>query len=613
MPKHRPGSIRPQLLIPIVLLCVAGCAYYNTFYLAKRYYRDAQKEQEKSLVGYISPVASSRYDQVIRQCMKVLTEYPKSKYVDDALYLMGASLYGKGDYAGAVRRLDELETKFPKSPFIADARVVKGLAHYRRKDYDTADSVLVALSTIYPKHKRRWEIYFYEGESRFAQRDYPGALPWYRRAIEVAGERREKSEALRRTGDALFESDRMDSAQMVYGEALKVEERPGPLLDIALRRTDALTNLKRYEEASSFIGPWRASAAQENREGEVLLRVYELQGLQGRPRDAIKGYQELVEHYPNTNVAFESQFQVGYLYETALNDLDAAAREYDKMKAMGNNSFAVQATRRSQSLSTLKQFRAQMAADTTGASARTAFRLAEVYYFELEKTDSALVQYHSVEDLYPRSVYAPKSAFARLWITAYDRGDTTNAMRLTDQIASRYRGTRYAESALYLWKRWSGRTDTRTALFDSLMAHPDTSGASVYAAEEAESGAAQDGFGSASMGTAGAPGMAAPDSGYQVPAARMEQLRQQADLYYQKNLAARRMRLGLPPTPPDTTAAPADSVRRTEPPPPPPPSETPPQGSPPQGLPPPSGSSPSPAPADTTRRSTPSDTTGTKR
>jgi TolA-binding protein len=608
MPIHRPGSIRPQLLVPILLLCVAGCAYYNTFYLAKRYYKDARKEQEKSVSGAVAAGASARYDQVIRQCMKVITEYPKSKYVDDALYLMGASLYGKGDYAGAIRRLDELETKFPKSPFIADARVVKGLAHYRRKNYETADSVLVALSTIYPKHNRRWEIYFYEGESRFAQRDYPGALPWYRRAIDVAGERREKSEALRRTGDALFESDRMDSAQTVYGEALRVEERPGPLLDIALKRTDALRNLKRYEEAANFIGPWRAPAAEENREGEVLLRIYELQGLQGRPRDAIKGYQELVENYPNTNVAYESQFQIGYLYETALNDLDAAAREYDKMKAMGNNSFAVQATRRSQSLATLKQFRTQMAADTTGAGARTAFRLAEVYYFELGKTDSALVQYQSVETVYPKSVYAPKSAFARLWIAAYDRSDTTDAMRLTDQIASRYRGTRYAESALYLWKRWSGRTDTRTALFDSLMAHPDTSGASMYAAEEAESGTAQDGFGSASPGAAGAPVMSAPDSGYQVPEARMEQLRRQAEALQRQRETARRMRQGLPPVPADTTAAPADTTRRTEPPPPPPPSEAPPQSSSP-----PPGSAPSPAPADTTRRSTPSDTTGTKR
>jgi hypothetical protein len=48
-------------------------------------------------------------------------------------------------------------------------------------------------------------------------------------------------------------------------------------------------------------------------------------------------------------------------------------------------------------------------------------------------------------------------------------------MALTDTIADRYRGTRYAESALYLWQRWSGRIDERTALLDSLLANPDTS------------------------------------------------------------------------------------------------------------------------------------------
>ena len=608
MSKNRLGPFHPRFLVLAALLCFAGCAYYNTFYLAKRYYKDAQKEQEKSVAGSISPGAATRYDQVIRQCTKVITDYPKSKWVDDALYLMGASLYGKGDYAGAIRRLDELETKFPKSPFIADARVVKGLALYRRKDFDAADSVLVGLSNEYPKHKQRWEIYFYEGESRFAQRDYAGAIPWYRKAVGAAGERREKSEALRRAGDALFESDRMDSAQMVYGEALKVEERTGTLIDIALKRTDALRNLKRYDEAANFIAPWRSDAFTENREGDVLLRVYELQGLQGHPKEAIKGYQDLIKIYPNTNVAYEAQFQIGYLYETALNDFDAAGREYDKMKTMGNNQFALQATRRSQSLATLKQFEAQVAADSTGASARSAFRLAEVNYFELGKTDSALVQYEHVETQYPRSVYAPKSAFARLWIAAYDRSDTAEAMRLTDHVAARYRGTRYAESALYLWKQWSRRTDVRTALFDSLLANPDTSGASMYAAEEAEAATIRDDQGALFTSSAGALMSSAPDSGYQVPEARMQELRRQAEAYAQRSLTARRMRAGLPPTPaPDSTAAPADSTRRTQPPPPPPQSSQPPP------TPPPAAVTPSPAPADTTRRSTPSDTTGTKR
>ena len=91
-----------------------------------------------------------------------------------------------------------------------------------------------------------------------------------------------------------------------------------------------------------------------------------------------------------------------------------------------------------------------------------------------EKIDSALIQYENVERKFSDSPYAPKAAFARLWIRTHDQGDTALAAALTDSIVSKYRKTRYAESALYLWRRWSGRTDARTALLDSMLAHPDT-------------------------------------------------------------------------------------------------------------------------------------------
>jgi TolA-binding protein len=566
MPNQLQGVFRSRILVPVVLLAFSGCAYYNTFYLAKRHYKDAQKEQERSVSEGTSVGAATKYEQVIRQCTKILTEYPKSKWVDDATFLMGSSLYGKGDYVGAIKRMDELEVKFPKSPFVPEARLVKGLAHYRRKDYAEADSIFRALDAAYPKFDRRWELYFYEGESRAAQRDYGTALAWYRRSIEAADRRRERSDALRRTGDALFESAKMDSAQLVYDQAFNSEERAKERVDIVLKRAEALTRLKRYQETLDFLQRWRGIALAEQREGEVLLRIHQLEALLGRPNEAIKGYQSLVDRFAGTNVAYEAQFQIGYLYESAMGDLDQAGREYDKLKSGGANQFAAQALRRSQSLATLREYRQTLAADTTGARTRTAFRLAEVYYFELGKTDSALAQYRAVEALYPQSAYAPKSAYARLWITAYDRNDTLGTQQLTDSIAARYRGTRYAESALYLWKQWSGRTDERTALFESLLANPDTSAASRFA-EDAES------LPSSPPTSVAPPTSSAPDSGYQVPPELMEQLRARAE---EAQKAKRADRGGQPrpgqqpatqpqpqPAPPDTTRgiAPPDTTR----------------------------------------------------
>lgn len=478
------GALRPRLLALVLLAAfVAGCAYYNTFYLAKRYYKDGQKAEEKSLSDAVAPEAAAKYDAVIRQCNKILVDYPKSKWVDDATYMMGAAMYGKRDFSGAIKRLDDLMTKFPESPFVPEARLVQGLAYLKRKDYEIADSVFYAVAKAYPNHPRRWEVYFNAGESKAFQRDYDGALKWYAISLEVAKERRERSDPLRRAGDALFASGRKDSAEVAYAACLKVEDRGEKRLDVALKRGEALRDLKRYQQALEFLEYWRPIAETEQREGELALRIYECIGLLGRHTDAIAGYRRLIEKFPRTPVAYEAQFQIGYLYEAAKGDLDQAAKEYDKLKAEAPSEFQRQAARRGQNLTTLREFQATLNADTTQARARAAFRLAELYYFEMGRRDSAITQYRTVEAEFPSSAYAPKSAYARLWITAYDRNDTLGTQSLTDSITQKYRGTRFAESALYLWKRWSRRTDERTALFDSLLANPDTSAASRFAEE----------------------------------------------------------------------------------------------------------------------------------
>jgi len=83
-PHFRPPGFR--ILGVLLLVTFTGCAYYNTFYLAKRYYRDGQKAQERSALDTPAPEAAAKYDGVIRQCAKILVDYPKSKWVDDALY-----------------------------------------------------------------------------------------------------------------------------------------------------------------------------------------------------------------------------------------------------------------------------------------------------------------------------------------------------------------------------------------------------------------------------------------------------------------------------------------------------------------------------------------------
>src|SRR5258705_12658251 len=407
-----PGS----WIIGIVLLGqLSGCAYYNTFYLAKRYYRDGQRAQDRSQTDTPAPEAAAKFDAAARQCAKILVEYPKSKYLDDALYMMGAALYGKGDYPAAIKKFEELQTSLPKSPYVPDSKLMEALAHDRRKEYVEAETMFRDVEKQYPKLERKWDLYFYGAENETGLRNYPAALAWYRKAADVSKKKRQRANALRRMGDALYSSASYDRAQATYAEAIKSEELGTRRLDLALKRGDALEQLTRFEEALAHYQSWKPYATNEKREGEFLIRVYRVEALLGRTKEALAGYQALVNQYPHSPIAYEAQFRIGYLYESQLSDYDTAGREDDKLKVEpGYSEFHAQAGRRSANLMTLKQYRSVLQADTSQARPRAAFLLAELYYFQIEKVDSALLQYETVERSFPKSPYAPNAAFARL-------------------------------------------------------------------------------------------------------------------------------------------------------------------------------------------------------
>src|ERR1041385_1382415 len=139
----------------LVLLGVsASCAYYNTFYLARKYYMKATDGQPYE-VDRDGTTQRSNYNKSMDYAKKLLGVYPRSKYVDDAwlmwaksligtdfvddAWLMWAkSLSGTDDPLKAVAMLQEFETRFPKSDVRPDAEFFLGLAYRAARKHEQA-------------------------------------------------------------------------------------------------------------------------------------------------------------------------------------------------------------------------------------------------------------------------------------------------------------------------------------------------------------------------------------------------------------------------------------------------------------------------------------------
>jgi len=94
-----------------------------------------------------------RYDEAIRQCGRLASEWPESPLGERADYFRALALVGKQDHAAAAERLAALLDKFPEGQFVEHARLLLAQCHRRTGALEQAASqyrrLLKSASTRY--------------------------------------------------------------------------------------------------------------------------------------------------------------------------------------------------------------------------------------------------------------------------------------------------------------------------------------------------------------------------------------------------------------------------------------------------------------------------------
>ncbi|HSA77698.1 MAG TPA: tetratricopeptide repeat protein, partial [Nitrospirota bacterium] len=92
--------------------------------------------------------AKRQYDQASKTLDAFFTRYPKSRYADRALFLMGEIRLTGRDYRQALSYYKELIEKFPASTLIVESKYKLGLCYFELKELDLAISNLEDRSKI---------------------------------------------------------------------------------------------------------------------------------------------------------------------------------------------------------------------------------------------------------------------------------------------------------------------------------------------------------------------------------------------------------------------------------------------------------------------------------
>ncbi len=462
-----PGHSRGRRLLGIAVALTAwsvlmlgmgpGCAYFNTFYNAKRLFREAE-EAPRGKDGELPRVSKEKYEQSIQKCQQLITSYPKSKYVDDAILLIGKCLYEIGQYDEAIIKFNELKENFPASKLNEEGLLYTAKSYLGKKNNDQAVAIMLELAGEKGAGRLSDEVLFLLGTSLIKVDREDEAVEY----LEALARRYPRSP---RRVNADLEAADLYAARGDFDKSIKIYEG---LRELRLPDAEQVRYLKSYGEVLVEKGDYKKALGVFDELGAFLLdptdaaAVLLLTGQAFAGLDsvatAIDVFKTVATSYPRSAYSAEANFRLGEIYQEKLDSLQVAQAQYDRVgQQYANSPFAGEALKRSVSISKYIKLQESVAAGGEAGNATVQFDLAEIQLFQFSDYGKALDGYRKVLDDFPDSDLAPRAAYAIAYIYENHLNDPARAREAYQDLLTRYPDSQQAEHARDSLAKLDGR------------------------------------------------------------------------------------------------------------------------------------------------------------
>ena len=435
------------LLRPVCIACVlmlAGCAYYNTFYNAKKDFADAVGDKD------IEPGKANNetLEKCITRCEKVVKYHPRSKWVDDAVLLMGKCFYYMAEYRKALRKFEELEIYYPGGGLLPEAYFYSGLANQELGNRDGAITNFGKAVSEDPRAEYGERAAYQMARTYYLDDDHVSVVNSTEEFLSVHAGSKLLGDVLLLRAQSLIELERYEESIITLEDFLLTKPKSQARFQAMMSMGRAYLELWDVEQALDIFMSLREGDLTKEDDARLGIEIAEAKHKLLRTDEAISHLEEVITLYPKTPFAAEALFKIAEINERELGDLESARKYYDRARSEAPYSdFSNQALLRSTSIARLTEYRKKVRSGEESELAQAQFLLAELYYLEFNKVDEALAEYRKVVDEYPRSKYGPKAAFAIGWVLDHVKSDPEGAAQAYSEVVSKYPNTPYSSAA----------------------------------------------------------------------------------------------------------------------------------------------------------------------
>ncbi|MFQ6674423.1 MAG: tetratricopeptide repeat protein, partial [Fidelibacterota bacterium] len=339
MPKRSLGVL-------LVFTSAFSCAYFNTFYNARRYFDEAEKDVLKTEDrSKLKKKTMDALEKTVEKTTAVLEKYPGSRFWDDALLLRGKAQFYQGEYLKAQGSFERLIREAVDSPLTVEAEL--WLMRCRWK-LGLGEAALSGLSDLIERAERRSgdgqkrgylalgnemaaEIYRDEGE-------IDSAVYHYERAIEHLRGAQERSRIYFKIAELSASHSRYESALTYYEKVIRSSKNPKHVETAHLEIVRIMRIQERWDEAITQIQALLSNDKFSDIRPDLYLELAKLYEMQNRTREAMNRYELITEEFPRTLASAEAYFQMGQLTVKTSGDYAESEKYFKKVERESRSS-----------------------------------------------------------------------------------------------------------------------------------------------------------------------------------------------------------------------------------------------------------------------------------
>jgi len=444
-----------------VLILISCSAYLNTFYNAEVVFKEAneahKKEMRKFPDSLIAPSTeiATKYEKAIEKSIKVLETFnKKTKWHDDALFLMARAYYFKKDMTKAIRRLNELQQNFPSSPFIPQSYLYMAKAYIEDGNLNKAEEIIEMILQKYPALDAKQEVSFLLINIAIKRGGNSQAILLLEKAYKSAKSETKRMELILRLAELYIEMKQYSKAILLLEKTSRIKDLPEQSYRMDRALLDCYMEIDSLQKALTLADGMKSKKSYENHKEEILFKKAMVLSRLGRYDEAIDILRDLTINIDSSNVASDSSqiraralFELAILYQKKKNDMENADKYFSLSSRSIDTLGREISKKRISALERLKKLR-EGKDSLDGPLVSRKYKIAELFKYELDVPDSAYYHYLELsKDSSADSDYISRAISAAAFVARDELKDTLRADSLFKLLISRFPATELAKDA----------------------------------------------------------------------------------------------------------------------------------------------------------------------